>query len=390
MASEALKNHWREALVGAATAGALLLTLRQRAQLRRQSALLSRPAQASTGGKRGRVGVMLVNLGTPDSTAVGDVRKYLREFLSDGRVIDIPAALRWALVNLVIAPFRAPSSAALYRKICDPQRGLPLAYHSRDLATKVQESLGDDYCVELAMRYQSPSLASALARLRAQEIRKLVVVPLFPQYASATTGSVIQRVMELVKDWRVIPSVEFVSNFLEDDKFLAAWEANARQHMNQEGFDHVVFSFHGVPESHLRKESDKCKCDDSCCGTYDATNRLCYRAQCFQTSRLLANKLGLAEGAYTVSFQSRLGRAKWVGPYTDHITAELPSKGFKKVLVFSPAFVADCLETTEEVGCQFYEIFKHHGGDRWQLVESLNSSPLFVECVAGLARSRSD
>lgn len=331
-------------------------------------------------------GVLLVNLGTPDSTKVSDVRKYLREFLSDKRVIDIPAVPRWMLVNLIIAPFRAPKSAGEYRKLFT-ERGSPLKYYTEDLLDPLRALLGTDYLVEYAMRYQSPSIASGLEKLQAANVSSIHVIPLFPQYASATTGSVIDKVMEITKTWQIIPEIRFTSQFLEDEKFLEVIAKNGRKWMEKTDYDHFVFSYHGLPERQIRKGSVGKQCQlGSCCSKFHERNQFCYRAQCFHTSRLVASKLGIAEENYTVCFQSRLGKDPWIKPYTEEVLQELAAGGKKKVLAFSPAFVSDCLETTIEVGEEYKEAFLEAGGEQWDLVESLNDDPLWVESLAGIVR----
>ncbi len=338
-----------------------------------------------------KTGVLLVNLGTPDSTAVPDVRRYLREFLMDGRVIDIPYPQRFALVNGIIAPFRAPKSAHEYVKLWDREKGSPLKYYGYNLRDLLQQALGQNYVVELAMRYQQPSIQEALKKLQACGLQEIIVISLFPQYASATTGSVIDRVMELVRTWQIIPNIQFVSRFVEDDLYLQALVARAKPYLQKEQWDHYLFSYHGVPERQIYKGScgDYCKINSICCATYTAQNQYCYRAQCYLNSRLLAERFGLGEGQYSTCFQSRLGKDPWIQPYADDVIKELPQQGKKKVLVFSPAFVADCLETTVEVGETFKEAFLEAGGERWELVESLNDSPLWVECLRQLVLKRS-
>ncbi|MFD2512734.1 ferrochelatase [Pontibacter locisalis] len=332
----------------------------------------------------GKIGVLLVNLGTPDTPSTPDVRKYLREFLLDKRVIDIPAIARYALINGVIAPFRAPKSAKVYKELWT-ERGSPLLYHGRDLQEKLQAELGSGYHVAFGMRYQSPSIKSALEELREQSVDRIIVLPLFPQYASASTGSVQDKIMEIVKDWWIIPNINFISSFCDDPGFINAFAELGKQHMAQDDYDFVVFSYHGLPERHILKGSDHGYCKlGACCNSYNKRNKYCYRAACFATSRLLAAELGLREDQYTVAFQSRLGRDPWLQPYTDIVLKDLPAKGIKKVLAYSPAFVADCLETTIEVGEEFKEMFLEAGGEKWQLVESLNSNPTWVEAVKNM------
>ena len=329
-------------------------------------------------------GVLLVNLGTPDSTAVPDVRKYLREFLMDKRVVDIPAFPRWLLVNGIIAPFRAPKSAAEYRKLFT-ERGSPLKYYTEDLIDPLQTLLGEEYVVRYAMRYQSPSIQSVLDELKAMNVESIHVIPLFPQYASATTGSVIDKVMEITMKWQIIPEIKFTSQFLEHELFLDVIVQNGKNWMEKTEYDHYVFSYHGLPERQIRKGSVGKQCQlGSCCGKFHERNQFCYRAQCFQTTRLVAAKLGIPEDKYTVCFQSRLGKDPWVKPYTEDVLHDLAKSGKKKVLAFSPAFVSDCLETTIEVGQEYKEEFMEAGGEQWDLVESLNDDPKWVECLKEL------
>lgn len=331
-------------------------------------------------------GVLLVNLGTPDSTAVPDVRKYLREFLSDGRVIDIPAIPRWLLVNLIIAPFRAPKSAAEYRRLFT-ERGSPLKFYTEDITGLLQKALGEEYLVEFAMRYQSPSIASGLEKMSAANVSEIHVIPLFPQYASASTGSVIDKVMEITGKWQIIPNIKFTSQFLESELFIDTIVQQGKAFMEKENYDHFLFSYHGLPERQIRKGSVGNQCQlGNCCKSFHEKNRYCYRAQCFHTTRLLVEKLGLAPEQFTTCFQSRLGKDPWIKPYTDEVLDELASKGVKKVLAFSPAFVSDCLETTVEVGETYKEDFIEAGGEKWDLVPSLNDDPKWIECLAELAR----
>lgn len=334
-------------------------------------------------------GVLLVNLGTPDSTSVADVRKYLREFLSDKRVIDIPDVPRWMLVNLIIAPFRAPKSAAEYRKLFT-ERGSPLKYYTEDLVEPLGSLLGDEYVIAYAMRYQNPSIARGLETLRAAQVSSIHIIPLFPQYASATTGSVMDKVMEIVKTWQVIPEIKFTAQFLENELFLDVIVKNGRKWMGLTDYDHFVFSYHGLPERQIKKASvgDQCQLG-ACCKTYHDRNRFCYRAQCFHTTRLIARKLGIPEEQYTVCFQSRLGKDPWIQPYTEEVLQQLATRGMKKVLAFSPAFVSDCLETTIEVGETYKERFVEEGGVQWDLVESLNDDPMWVACLADLVKNGS-
>jgi ferrochelatase len=331
-------------------------------------------------------GVLLLNLGTPASPSVGDVRRYLREFLSDPRVIDINAVGRWMLLNLVILPLRPAKSARAYQSIWGlAGNGSPLLHHSLGLADGVREALGPGFVVELAMRYGAPSIASALAKLRAANPAKLVVAPLFPQYASSSTGSALDRVYELVrKEWNV-PAIATLPPFYDEPGFVRAFAEIARRHLDAFRPDFVLFSYHGLPERQVRKSDPTgahCLASAGCCDAIGPANRYCYRAQCFATTRALAASLGLTPERHSVSFQSRLGRTPWIHPYTDVVLPALAKAGHRRLAVMCPAFVADCLETVEEIGIRAKEQWAALGGEDLLLVPSLNASPSWVDAVA--------
>jgi len=337
----------------------------------------------------GKKGVLLVNLGTPDSASTADVRKYLNEFLMDGRVIDINLISRTLLVRGIISPFRAPKSAKLYREVWSGQTGSPLLHYSLLQQKLLQQQLGDDYVVELAMRYQSPSIEAALGRLKEALIGDIKVIALFPQYASASTGSVYHKVMQLVSQWPTIPTISFLNSFHDNDLMIQAFAENGLKHQ-PENYDHVLFSFHGLPQRQLIKcdhTHSHCLKSADCCQTLTDVNKFCYSAQSYDTARLIAAKLGLSKDRYTVCFQSRLGNDPWVQPYTSQVIEDLAKRGKKRLLVFCPAFVADCLETVYEVSVEYDTLFKKHGGEHVQLVESLNDHPLFITALKGLATS---
>ncbi len=334
-------------------------------------------------------GLMLVNLGTPDSTSTGDVRRYLREFLSDPRVIDISAVGRWLLLNLIILPFRPKKSAEAYRKIWTG-RGSPLRFHGWDLARKVQAELGDECLVELGMRYQNPSIAEVLRRFRVAGIDRIVVFPLFPQYSSAAWGSAVEKVyVEANRLWNV-PVIQVVPPFYDHAAYIGACAARARPVLEEMRPDRVVMSYHGLPERHVIKSDETggrhCLATEGCCEGMVSANRNCYRAQCYATSRALAAELELEEGAWEVTFQSRLGRSPWIKPYTDLRINELAEAGVKRVVVLSPSFVADCLETLEEMEIRGAEDFRAHGGEELRLVGSLNSEDIWVRGVVRILR----
>jgi ferrochelatase len=291
-----------------------------------------------------RHGLLLINLGTPDEPTTPAVRRYLREFLGDPRVIDINAVGRALLLHLVILPRRPAKSAEAYRTIWDKDRGSPLLYHSRDLASAVATQLGDRWQVELAMRYGSPSIPDGLAALERAKVDRIVVLPLFPQYASSSTGTAVARVMELAGERWNVPPLDFVPAFFDDPTFLGAFAKVAAPVLADFKQDHLLFSFHGLPVRQIEKTDTTgthCFKSDTCCDTLANPN--CYRAQSYATARGIAKLLGLAPDAYTVCFQSRLGRTPWIQPYTDVLLDKLPKEGKKRVAVMCPAFVADCL-----------------------------------------------
>jgi ferrochelatase len=330
-------------------------------------------------------GLLLLNLGTPDSTDVAAVRRYLREFLSDPRVIDVNPVGRALLLNLIILPFRPAKSAHAYRSIWDPERGSPLLYHSVDLAQGVSDALGNDWHVELAMRYGRPSIMQAMVAFQRAGIERLVVFPLFPQYATSSTGTAIARVMELAGGTWNVPSISVVPAFHADPGFLDAFAAVARPALAKARPDHVLFSFHGLPERQITKSDPNetgCLRTADCCDR--AANPACYRAQCVATARALATRLGLA--STTVCFQSRLGRPPWIQPHTDVEIDRLARAGVKRVAVLCPAFVADCLETVEEIAIRGRNQFLAAGGDELVLVPSLNATPAWIDAVCAIAR----
>ena len=326
-------------------------------------------------------GLLLINLGTPEAPTTAAVRRYLREFLSDPRVIDVGAVGRALLLHLVILPFRPAKSAHAYRAIWDAERGSPLLAYSKDLAAAVQDKLGAAWRVELAMRYGEPSIACALAALG--DVERIVVLPLYPQYAASSTATSVARVMEVAGAGWDVPMVDIVPAFHDDAGFLAAFEAVARPVLEREKPDHVLFSFHGLPARQIQKSDASgahCLKSADCC---ERARPGCYRSQCFATARALAARLGV--GDHTVCFQSRLGRTPWIEPYTDVVIDELAKKGVKRVAVLCPAFVADCLETLEEIGIRAKAQFTAAGGEDLVLVPSLNATPAWVDAVCAMA-----
>lgn len=338
-----------------------------------------------------RVGLLLVNLGTPDSPKPSDVRRYLREFLSDPRVLDLPAWRRFLLLELVILPIRPRRSGEAYEKIWT-ERGSPLLFHTEDLAVKVRERLGPGVAVEIAMRYGRPSIPAALDRLRDAGVSRLVVFPLYPQYSSAATGSSLEKVFrEAAARWNV-PYLHVVPPFYDDPRFISACAERARPVLDAGPADAVIFSFHGLPERHCRKSDPTgthCLARPDCCEREVEANRHCYRAQCFATARALAEALSIPESKRIVGFQSRLGRTPWIRPYTDEILVDLPKRGVKRAVILSPAFVADCLETLEELGIRAAASFRAAGGEELRVVPAVNASDRWADGVVALAREAS-
>ncbi len=331
---------------------------------------------------KGRTGVLLINLGTPDSPKVGDVRSYLFQFLNDPRVIDIPRLLRLLLVNLIIVPFRAPNSSKIYKKLWT-EEGSPLLIISKNVARKLDDELGADFDVHLAMRYKNPNIVDVLSKMKEKNYSKIIVLTMFPQYASASTGSAYELVMDIVKKWWVIPEIRFVGQYFDHPDFIAAIVDRASKYTFSD-YDHILFSYHGLPVSQVDKVYNDGLCDDRDCEhELTAENQYCYKATCYATTRLIAQQLKLKPEQYTVCFQSRLNK-NWIEPFSDKVVEEKAKQGAKKLLVFSPAFTADCLETIIEIGDEYQEIFETHGGKKVQLVESLNEHPQWIQCLKSL------
>lgn len=329
-------------------------------------------------------GVLIVNLGTPDAPSRPAVYRYLKQFLLDRRVIDYSWLPRNLLVRGIIAPFRSGSSARLYQKLWTKE-GSPLKIYGEKLAGEVQKLLGDSFAVELAMRYQNPSIESAIEKLQAKKVGEIIVLPLFPQYASATTGSIHEEVMRVLSRKENIPALKMINSFYDNEKMIDVFVENARKY-DVSVYDHVLFSYHGLPQRQLKKADDDnhCLVKENCCATISAKNQFCYSAQCFATSQAIAKKLNLKPSEYTICFQSRLGPEAWLQPYTSKTIEERRQKGDKKLLVFCPAFVSDCLETTIEIAEEYRNEFLQSGGEQLDLVESLNDHPKWIEALREL------
>ena len=327
-------------------------------------------------------GVLLINLGSPDSTSVSDVRKYLCEFLMDPRVLDTPWPIRWCVVHLAILPKRPEESAKAYKKVCTKE-GMPLVVTSRNVARNLQQRAGDAFVVELAMRYRNPSIELAVESLRSAGVTDLLVMPLFPHFAMSSFETAVVRAQEVAA--RLAPGMhlKIAEPYYNDPDYIGALVASASDFLNTE-YDHLLFSFHGLPERHLRKADptgSHCLATPGCCETPSPAHRTCYRAQCFATVRAFVEQAGVPAEKFSVSFQSRLGRDPWLKPYTDFEFKRLAEAGVKKLLVICPAFVSDCLETLEEIAMRGHETFTEAGGADLTLIPCMNEHPRWLDAL---------
>lgn len=328
-----------------------------------------------------RKAVLLINIGSPDAWNVSAVRKYLKTFLMDKRVIDIPFLFRWLLVNLIIAPFRAPKSLKSYQKILIDEQS-PLIYYSFELEKALQNKLGKNYVVKTAMMYGKPYLKDVLKELKRLHLSEILVIPLYPQYASSTTGSSLEMVFNEIKNWQVIPNVITKHTFFNHPEFIDLWANHIQAHL-PETYDYVLFSYHGLPERQIFKADNQF--DDACCNLNECcfqsseNNFFCYRKNCLQTTELISSKLNLDKNKVLTCFQSRLGQSEWLKPYAIDKVTELAKSGVKNLVVVSPAFVIDCLETLFEIQVEYAEVFQQHGGEKLVLIPSLNAKSEWVD-----------
>jgi ferrochelatase len=329
--------------------------------------------------------VLLLNLGSPDSTKVPDVRRYLREFLSDGRVLDVNPILRAIVLNLFILPFRPRKSAAAYATIWT-EAGSPLIVTSKKqrdlLAAKV------DVPVHLAMRYGKPAVPDVMRQIVAEGTEELFIIPLYPHYAMSSYETAVVQAMEEVARQKPEMKTTLLQPYYADPEYIDALADATRPHL-QHDYDTLVFSYHGVPERHLRKSDPShahCLTVPDCCHCASPSHATCYRHQCVRTMELLVERLGIPKEKTVLAFQSRLGRDPWLTPQTDVTVERLAHEGKKKLLVICPSFVADCLETLEEVaeGCK--ETFEEAGGEHLELIPCLNENPKWIEFLAGRCR----
>ncbi|MBH54699.1 MAG: ferrochelatase [Opitutaceae bacterium] len=329
--------------------------------------------------------VLILNLGSPDSTEVYDVRRYLKEFLLDERVIDSSPLARNLLVRGIILPTRPQKTAAAYRKVWTDD-GSPLIVTSKTVQQKVQEKV--DVPIELAMRYGSPTIPEAIYRLNEQDVQDLFIMPMYPHYAMSSYETVLVRVHEEIKEQSPTMTWTVMQPFYKDDDYIHAMVENARPHITDD-LEKVLFSFHGIPERHLRKADSShahCMSVPDCCNVSHPAQSTCYRHQCFETVRAFTKKIGLEMGQYSISFQSRLTREPWLRPYTDHVLEALPKQGVKRLAVICPAFVTDCLETLEEIEMEGRKEFLAAGGEYFTMIPCLNDHPAWISTLVNRIR----
>lgn len=333
-------------------------------------------------------GIILINLGSPDSTKVPDVRKYLDEFLMDERVIDKPWLFRALLVKGIIVPFRAPKSAEAYEKIWTDE-GSPLIVHTKHLQKALQSRI--DEPVEIAMRYGNPTPEDAYEALlkKQPDINEVIVLPLYPHYAMSSYETGVEYMKEVYNKKKYPFKVSFIPPFYNEENYLNALAENIRPYLDQK-HDHILFSYHGIPGRHIRKSDvTGCHCleTENCCETPSPAHEFCYRHQVKTTTKLVTEKLGIPTEKYSISFQSRLGKG-WLEPFTDFRLAEMPKEGIKNLLILCPAFVSDCLETLEEIAMRGKDIFMLAGGESFTMIPCLNTHPLWVDAVEKYMREK--
>ena len=322
--------------------------------------------------------LLIVNLGTPNNPSYFSVLKYLRQFLKDGRVTNVNPILRFFIINFFV-PFRCFFTTKIYKQVWDKDLGSPLLHNTMKLTEKLQSKL-PNYQVEFAMRYQNPSIEDVLNKILANNPDELIVLPLFPQYAAATTGSVYEEVSRIISKKWVVPKINFINQFYDNEKFIDAWVEKAEE-FDIDSYDKVIFSYHGVPNSHVDNVYPDSVCEDHDCETkITEDNKFCYKATTYETTKLLASKLNIDPNNYIVSYQSRL-TDNWLSPFTDKVLKSMPKDGNNNILVFSPAFTADCLETIIEIGYEYQELFKEKGGENLDYVKSLNYSDLWADAI---------
>ena len=327
-------------------------------------------------------GALLINLGSPDSPDPRDVKRYLGEFLMDERVIDTSKALRTFLVKGIILNTRPKKSAKAYKKIWW-EEGSPLIVLSKRLQKSVQKKISIP--VELAMRYGNPSIEEGIKNLVNQGVNEVILIPLYPQFAMATTETILVLAEEVRSQNHPNLSFTVLPPFYNHQDYIRVLSESIQENLKDKEWEHLLFSYHGIPERHIRKSDvtkSHCKIDKSCCQTSSKAHKYCYRHQCYETTRLVAEYLELKEGTFSTSFQSRLGLDPWLRPYTDQTVAKFAKKGVKKMAIATPAFVSDCLETLEEIGMEAAEDFEEKGGEKLYVIPCINDRPDWVNVLS--------
>jgi len=319
-------------------------------------------------------GVLLINLGTPDEPTYRSIRRYLAEFLADKRVVDLPWPLRYALLYGFILPCRTRQTTHAYQAIWTEQ-GSPLRYHSEQLRDKLQKKLGEQYTVALGMRYGHPHLLDALQKLNSCE--HITILPLYPQYSSSATGSSLEVALKTLATKTVIPSLQIIRDFYRDPGFITAQAQLIQPYLANH--DHLLLSYHGLPERHIRQSGCQTICSTTC--PRSTTDSTCYRKQCYQTTASLMSALHLTEEQVSTGFQSRLGRTPWIKPYTDDLLHDFINRGIKRLAVACPSFVADCLETLEEIGLRAKQQWLQLGGEQLTLIPCLNDDERWIASI---------
>lgn len=324
----------------------------------------------------------MMNLGSPDSTEVKDVRRYLMEFLMDGRVIDYPYLLRKILVGGIIVPFRAARSAEAYKTVWTAE-GSPLIVITKQLQALVQEKLTEP--VEIAMRYGNPSVAMSYDALmkKVPGLEEVIAIPMYPHYAMSSYETAVEYAKEIHKKNKYPFKMTFVKPYYNNADYLRALTESIRPYLIRD-YDHILFSYHGIPKRHILKSDitgEHCLKVENCCEVASPAYAHCYRHQCLTTTKMLASSLNIPEGRHSFSFQSRLGKEEWLRPYTDHRLNEFPSEGVKKLLIVCPAFVSDCLETLQEIALEGKHSFMQAGGESFTLIPCLNIQPLWIQAI---------
>ncbi|MFC2137869.1 ferrochelatase [Bacteroidota bacterium] len=329
-----------------------------------------------------KTAVLLINIGTPKGPDPKNVGIFLKEFLNDGHVIEIPELLRNVLVNLIIVPFRKRKSSKLYQKLWT-EKGSPLLIYSQNVQEKLNKKLPENYSVYIGMRYGQPSIKAAIDEIKTKGINKTIVFPLFPQYAYSTTASAIDHVNELKNKLELNFEIRYIEQFYNNPGFIKNYTQRIKKYELYE-FDHIIFSYHGLPlkqvyRSHANQACEKFNCKNE----IGKINSHCYYATCYETTRLISKELGLSNQQFSVGFQSRFAK-KWLSPFTDELIINQAKKGAKKLLIVCPSFVADCLETIVEIDIDHQELFMEYGGQKIQLVESLNDNDDWIETLSSI------